>query len=162
MMATFPMIPFLLALHILSVVLWIGGVAFVTTVFLPALVRLDEAERIPVFLDIEGRFGAQARVLVLVAGATGGALIGLLHLQGLLALRAGWWLDAMIALWALFFVLLFILEPFVLHRRLEARGARDGEGTRRLLLRGHRILLALAILVVWGAVWGAQGGNAYL
>jgi len=63
-----PILPMLLAVHVLSVMLWIGGLAFVTTVVLPALARLPAAQRIPAFLEIERRFGSQARVLVLVVG----------------------------------------------------------------------------------------------
>ena len=61
-----PIVPLLLAAHILSVVLWIGGMAFVTTVILPALARLPAGQRIPAFLEIERRFGRQARVWVLI------------------------------------------------------------------------------------------------
>ncbi len=153
----FPVEPALLALHILSVVAWVGGMAFVTTVILPALARLPVAERIPAFLEIERRFGLQARIWVLIAGATGGALLARWHLAALAATSHGLWLDGMIAFWALFMVLLFVLEPLFLHRRLRDRGARDGEATRRLLLRGHIVLLAIAVLVVVGAVLGAQG-----
>lgn len=155
-MARFPMLPVLLALHVLSVVIWVGGMAFVTTVLLPALARLPAAERIPMFLEIERRFGLQARIWVLVAGLTGGAMLTRLHLMTLAGTSHGAWLDGMIAFWAFFMVLLFVLEPAFLHKRLRERGALDGEATRRLLLRAHVVLLALAILVV-AAVLGAQG-----
>ncbi len=155
--AHFPMLPVLLALHVLSVVIWVGGMAFVTTVVLPALARLPAAERIPAFLEIERRFGLQARIWVLVAGASGGAMLAQLHLTILVGTSHGLWLDGMIAFWAFFMFLLFVLEPAFLHRRLRDRGARDGEATRRLLLRGHALLLAIAILVVVTAVLGAQG-----
>ena len=50
------------ALHVLAIVLWIGGVALVTTVLLPTLRRLpDPAQRIALFEAIEHRFGVQAR-----------------------------------------------------------------------------------------------------
>ncbi|MHB1511795.1 MAG: hypothetical protein ACYCTF_12055 [Acidiferrobacter sp.] len=156
-MARFPMFPALLALHVLSVVAWVGGMGFVTTVVLPALARLPAADRIPAFLEIERRFGFQARIWVLVAGATGGAMLARLPLLALVGTSHGLWVDGMIAFWAFFMVLLFVLEPLFLHRRLRERGARDGEATRRLLLRGHMVLLAIAILVVVGAVLGAQG-----
>jgi uncharacterized membrane protein len=45
------------ALHVVSVVLWIGGVAFVTTVLLPAIRRLKSLqERMRLFDRIEQRF----------------------------------------------------------------------------------------------------------
>ncbi|AWP22148.1 hypothetical protein C4901_01265 [Acidiferrobacter sp. SPIII_3] len=156
-MTRLPILPLLLAVHVLSVILWIGGLAFVTTVVLPALVRLPAAQRIPAFLEIERRFGLQARVLVLVVGASGGYMLMRLHLAGLMAGAHGLWLDGMVAFWALFMLLLFVLEPAVLHRHLRERGARDGEATRALLLRGHAVLLVLALIVVTAAVLGVQG-----
>ena len=156
-MTSLPILPMLLAVHVLSVMLWIGGLAFVTTVMLPALARLPAAQRIPAFLEIERRFGSQARVLVLVVGASGAGLLARLSLASLLGTAQGLWLDGMIAFWALFMLLLFVLEPAVLHRRLRERGARDGEATRVLLLRAHAVLLALALIVVTAAVLGVQG-----
>ena len=51
-----------LAIHVLAVVLWIGGVAMVTTVLLPAVRRFKSAEeRIAFFETIERRFAWQAR-----------------------------------------------------------------------------------------------------
>jgi len=50
------------ALHVLGVVLWIGGVAFVTTVLLPSVRRMKSPEeRVAFFESIEGRFAWQAR-----------------------------------------------------------------------------------------------------
>jgi len=45
------------ALHVVGVVLWIGGVAFVTTTLIPALRRkTDKGERLSLFEQLEGRF----------------------------------------------------------------------------------------------------------
>lgn len=156
-MTPFPLVPVLLALHVLSVVLWIGGVGFVTTVLLPALSQLPATERFGVFVELERRFGAQARILVIIAGATGADLLIRLHWVGLLGHAQGWWLDAMIALWSLFALMLFVLEPGFLHRRFIVLAQQDGERARRLLLRSHRVLLALAMVVILGAVLGAHG-----
>src|SRR6516225_1164794 len=57
------------ALHVLAVVLWIGGVAFVTTVLLPAVRDLHAAaDRVIFFETVERRFGNQARVTTVLAG----------------------------------------------------------------------------------------------
>ena len=57
------------ALHVLLVVLWIGGVAFVTTVFLPAVRDLRApAERVVL---AERRFANQARVTTALTGLSG-------------------------------------------------------------------------------------------
>jgi uncharacterized membrane protein len=60
------------ALHVLGVVLWIGGVAFVTTVLLPSVRRMKSSEeRVAFFEAVEGRFAWQARATTLLVGATG-------------------------------------------------------------------------------------------
>ena len=60
------------ALHVLAVVLWIGGVAFVTTVLLPAVRRLKMPdERLAFFDAIERRFAWQARITTVLTGLTG-------------------------------------------------------------------------------------------
>ena len=148
----------LLVIHVLSVVLWIGGVAFVTTIALPMLTSWPAADRFTVFRAIESRFGAQARFLVLVAGLSGGALLFRLRLTGLLSRPAGFWLDGMIGLWGLFMLILFVVEPLLLAKKMAEFAQRDPDRAHMLLLRGHRVLLALAIIVIIGGVWGAAGG----
>ncbi len=59
-------------LHVLAIVLRIGGVGVVTTVLLPALHRAYPSEqRYQMFHAIESRFAGQARILTLIAGASG-------------------------------------------------------------------------------------------
>ena len=62
-------VTFARALHVLLVVLWIGGVAFVTSVFLPAVRDLRApAERVVL---AERRFANQARVTTALTGLSG-------------------------------------------------------------------------------------------
>ena len=59
-------------LHVLGVVLWIGGVAMVTTVLLPTLARMPSAiEAMAFFEQFRRRFAAQARISTLFVGVTG-------------------------------------------------------------------------------------------
>jgi hypothetical protein len=66
-----------------------------------------------------------------------------------------WWMDAMVALWAVFMTMLFLIEPAFLHRRMTstARPAADFVRMERM----HRLLLALALVTVAGAVAGSHG-----
>lgn len=147
------------ALHVLAVIHWIGGVAMVTAVILPAVAaRADPAERLALFEAIEGRFGAQARVSVSVAGLTGFWMTWRLDAWDRFADPAFWWMHAMVAVWAVFTLVLFAAEPLVLHRWFRARAARDPEGTFGIVSRMHRILLALSAVTVAGAVWGVHAG----
>ena len=54
-------------LHVLAVVLWIGGVALVATVLLPALRTQAPADRVFFFENVERRF-KQARFITALAG----------------------------------------------------------------------------------------------
>lgn len=145
-------------LHVLAVVHWIGGVAMVTLVILPQMGALPPADRIATFERLEGRFGAQAKLSTLVAGLSGLWMLWLAGGWGLFLLPGYWWLHLMVAVWAIFTLVLFVLEPLVLHRWFHARASRDPEGTFALVLRLHRVLLALSALAVAGAVQGAHGG----
>ena len=146
------------ALHVLAVVHWIGGVAMVTLVILPSLMRMPPADRLTTFETVEGRFGAQARLSTLIAGATGLWMTWDLWAWDRFADPTFWWMHAMVLVWALFTVVLFVAEPLVLHRWFHARAQRDPEGTFALVLRFHRLLLALSALTIAGAVLGAHGG----
>jgi uncharacterized membrane protein len=60
------------ALHVLAVVIWIGGVAKATRVVLPAVKRGDlGTDRLSAFREIERRFIWQARTAFIVAGMSG-------------------------------------------------------------------------------------------
>ena len=145
-------------LHVLAVVHWIGGVAMVTLVILPQMRALPPVERIAMFERLEGRFGGQAKLSVLVAGLSGLWMLWLTDGWGLFFDPSRWWLHLMVAVWAIFTLVLFVLEPLFLHRWFHARAVRDPEGTFALVLRLHRVLLALSALAVAGAVQGAHGG----
>ena len=100
------------ALHVLFVVHWIGGVAFVTLVALP----LGGRSRTPregwaLFEAIERRFSAQVNWSIPLAGATGLWMAWRLDLWAQFADPTFWWLDAMVLLWALFMALVFVVEP---------------------------------------------------
>ena len=146
------------ALHVLGVVLWIGGVAFVTTVLLPSVRRLKTPdERVAFFEAIEGRFAWQARGTTLLVGTTGFYLAHAWNLWERFASAAYWWMHAMVAVWALFTVMLFIAEPLFLHRWVLEAATREPERTFRRIERLHRVLLTVSVLTVLGAVAGSHG-----
>lgn len=145
-------------LHVLGVVLWIGGVAMVTTVLLPAARRLKSpAERVAFFEDLERGFAAQSRFTTLLVGASGFYLVYRYELWGRFAHAGYWWMHAMVAIWALFTLVLFVLEPLFLHRWFLERAQRDPEATFRLVTRFHWVMLTASLLTVAGAVAGSHG-----
>jgi uncharacterized membrane protein len=152
---------FLLArmLHVIGVVLWIGGVAMVTTVLLPAAKRLAiPAERIAFFERIEHRFAAQAKLTTLVTGLSGFYMVWRFELWSRFAEAHFWWMHAMVAVWLLFTLVLFVLEPLVLHHWFSSRAARDPDRTFARVQRFHWLLLVLSGVTIAGAVAGSHGG----
>jgi uncharacterized membrane protein len=146
------------ALHILSIVFWIGGVAFVTTVLLPEVRRAKApAERLDFFEQIERRFAWQARGSVLLAGFTGLYMLIRLDLWRTFERVAYWWMHAMVGVWVIFALMLFVAEPLFLHRWLLARAKERPQATFRLVEWLHRLLLALSVITILGAVAGAHG-----
>ena len=145
------------AIHVLAIVHWIGGLLFVTLVILPSLLALEPTSRLAMFDRLERRFSAQARVSTLLAGVTGFYMIEGFGHWTRIADPHFWWLGAMIALWAIFMVMLFVAEPLFLHAWFDRRATRDPDGAFRLALRGHRILSGFAALTVMGAAGGAHG-----
>jgi uncharacterized membrane protein len=146
------------ALHVLGVVLWIGGVAFVTLILLPALRRtVAPEERVALFDRIEGGFAHQARVTTLMTGLSGLWLAHRLNAWSRFGDAHYWWMHAMVAVWVLFTLMLFVFEAWFLHRWFHARAARDPEGTFALIQRLHRVLLAVSLVAVAGAAAGSHG-----
>ena len=144
------------AAHVLGVVLWIGGVGFVTTVLLPAIAREHPPHaRLAAFHRIERRFAWQARGAVLVTGASGLWLAHAFQLWERFADPASWWLAAMVLVWLVFAAMLFVLEPLVLPRVL-ARLRSPATAFRAVQVL-HGVLLALSLLTLGGAVAGAHG-----
>jgi len=146
------------ALHVLFVVHWIGGVAFVTLVALPlARASKDAAKGWALFEAIEQRFSAQVKWSIPLAGLSGLWMAWRLDLWAEFADPAFWWLDAMVLLWAVFMAAVFLVEP-IAHARLKAEAALDPGAVLRRLSRAHLVLLAAAIITILGAVAGSNGG----
>ncbi|WP_424139677.1 hypothetical protein [Roseomonas chloroacetimidivorans] len=151
-------VTFARALHVLAVVLWIGGVGLVTTVLLPALRLIrGPAEQIALFEAIEGRFARQARVSILVAGVSGLYMLVQVQAWDRFASLSYWWMHAVVLVWLIFAGMLFVLEPLVLHRPFAERARRSPDVTFRTIHRFHMIPLALSLLTVFGAVGGSHG-----
>jgi uncharacterized membrane protein len=145
-------------LHVLGVVLWIGGVAWITTVFLPFIRQLNSAsERVEFFERVEKRFSIQARCTTVLVGASGFYMVHVLHAWGRFTELSFWWMHAMVLVWIVFTLVLFVFEPLVLRRRLKARALRDPNKTFALIQRTHWLLLGLSLITLAGTVAGSHG-----
>jgi hypothetical protein len=67
-------------------------------------------------------------------------------------------MHAMVAIWFVFTLMLFLIEPLFLDRWLAVRAARDPAGTLALIRRLHLALLAASLVTVAAAVAGSHGG----
>lgn len=144
------------AVHVIAVLFWIGGVGFVTWVVMPMLQASEQPQdRLRRFQQIEGRFARQARLWVLLAGASGLWLIARADMWSRLADGRFWWMHLMVALWAVFAAMLFVIEPLYLHRHLATSSAPGADFAR--MVRLHRLLLIISIVAIFGAVGGSHG-----
>lgn len=142
-------------LHVVSIVGWIGGVWFVTFVVMPAISRAEApADRLHAFHKIEQGFSIQAKVWVLLAGASGFWMTWRGDLWWRFAEPAYWWMSAMLALWLVFFLMLFVAEPLFLHRRMA--NSTTPERDFRTMVIVHRILSVFALITTLGAMAGAH------
>lgn len=145
-------------LHIIGIVLWIGGVAFVTTILLPAISKFSaKEERINFFERVEHRFAKQARFTTLLVGLSGFYMAARLKLWDRFTDISFWWMHLMVLIWLIFTLLLFILEPLFLHKRMRAKAEEEPEKAFRNIFRMHVILLVLSIVTIIGALAGSHG-----
>jgi uncharacterized membrane protein len=145
-------------LHVLAVVLWVGGVGFVTTVLLPAIRRsAPSGQRFQAFHSLETRFAHQARVTTVLAGVSGFYMVWRLDAWSRFSEAGFWWMHAMVLTWLLFTLMLFAFEPLLLERWLARRAAAAPEAAYRMVEWLHRVLLVLSLLTLAGAVAGTQG-----
>lgn len=145
-------------LHVLAVVVWIGGVAMVTTVILPAVRKLkSKEEQIATFEQLERRFSRQAKFSTLLAAVTGFYMLDVLDAWEKLTDLRYWYLHAMIALWMIFTFILFVAEPFFLHKLFARYASRNPDKTFTFIYRAHWVLFILSLITIVGAVAGSHG-----
>ena len=71
----------------------------------------------------------QARIAILLVGATGIYIIQEADLWGRFSVLTYWWMHAMVGVWAIFAMGLFLAEPLILDRRLPALTTRRPAAT---------------------------------
>ncbi|HQE34496.1 MAG TPA: hypothetical protein PLQ70_07500, partial [Flavobacterium alvei] len=104
-------------IHVIAVILWIGGVSMVTTVLIPAIKKMkSKEERIATFEMIEGKFATQAKITTLLTGLSGLYMLYVLDGWSRYLDYRFWWIHAMTLVWFIFTLILYVLEPLVLHK----------------------------------------------
>jgi uncharacterized membrane protein len=144
--------------HILAVVMWIGGVAFVTTVLIPSLRSLEQEDnRLQLFERLEGRFGFQAKITTLLTGLSGLWMLDYLNAWSRYLDPQFWWIHLMTAVWFIFTLVLFVLEPLFLHKFFHQLAEKDSDSAFKKLHIMHIVLLSLSLLAIAAAMAGAHG-----
>ncbi|MEH6471224.1 MAG: hypothetical protein V7752_08240 [Halopseudomonas sp.] len=142
------------ALHVIAVVLWIGGVAFVTTVLIPAIRNSPSLEnRLSLFETLEGRFSFQAKFTTLITGLSGFYMLYVMNAWSSMQ----WWVYLMIFIWAIFTAVLFVLEPLFLHKWFHRQAKIDSGKALFFIQNMHIALLSISLVAVFGGVAGVHG-----
>ena len=145
-------------LHVIGVVLWIGGVAFIATVMLPALRSMPDAENsLALFGAFEDRFKDQARIVTLITGLSGMYMLTWLGAWDRYLDPSFWWVHLMTFIWLVFTLILFVVEPLLGRSGLPARAKRDPPKAFRIVHRMLLLLLTLSLLAILGGVAGVHG-----
>ena len=147
------------AVHVAAVVVWIGGVSMATTVVLP-LVRRERKPieaKLALFESVERRFVWQARIATLLVALSGFYMVYRYDLWSRFTSAEYWWMHAMVLVWLLFTLLLFVGEPLIVHRLVHKRVLAGDESVFRILHGAHWVLLVLSLVTVLAAVAGSHG-----
>ena len=144
--------------HVLAVILWIGGVAMVTTVIIPAIKKMrSKEEQIETFEKIEGRFALQAKITTLLTGLSGFYMLYALDAWDRYLDFKFWWVHAMTLVWIIFTLVLYILEPLILHKLFKKYATQNPGKTFNFIHKAHWFLLILSLITTAGAVLGSHG-----
>jgi uncharacterized membrane protein len=145
-------------IHVIAVILWIGGVSMVTTVLIPAIKKMkSKEEQIKTFENIEEKFALQAKVTTFLTGLSGFYMLYELNAWNRYLDYRFWWIHAMTLVWIIFSLILYVLEPFVLHKVFKKYANENSEKTFGIMHRLHWILLIISLITTAGAVAGSHG-----
>ncbi|MCC6922060.1 MAG: hypothetical protein IT525_03180 [Nitrosomonas sp.] len=143
--------------HVLSVVLWIGGVAMVTLILLPVLKQMTSPkEAMAFFISFRRRFAAQARLTTLLVGLSGFYMTFILDAWYRFVQWQYWWMHTMVLIWLLFTFMLFVTEPKS-RKQVKLPPQTITAQTFSAIQRKHMVLLVLSLLTIAGAVAGSHG-----
>jgi uncharacterized membrane protein len=138
-------------IHLLAVIIWIGGLAFVTIIIFPVIFKTpDPLQKVLTFQRIEHRFAKIARYFVVLVGLSGFAMLFITNWHVLLFTRSGVPLTFMTIVWVFWMIMLFGVEPLVIKKMLERMAKEPEEMTIDSVFarvnRMHWVLLFVSML----------------
>jgi len=146
------------AIHVLSIIIWVGGVGFVTAVLIPTIRRSTyKKEQLSIFNAIENRFALIARFAVAFAGISGIYMVYALNAWDRFTEIRYFWMHAMALLWLMFAIALFIIEPFFFknHGRIVKEDCALTNLRKTEIV--HWIIFILSLFTIFVSVLGAHG-----
>ncbi len=142
-------------IHVLCVIIWIGGVAMVTTIIIPGIKK--NTNQFKTFEEIEGAFSLQAKIATLLTGISGFYMLYVLNAWDRYFDYKFWWIHAMTIIWLLFSIILFIIEPFIAPKLFKKNLDTNPEFAFSVIHKIHWALLILSLITTAGAVGGSHG-----
>ncbi len=150
-------IPLLAAIHVLGVVLWIGGVAFVTIIIFPMIVRMEGSlEKVLFFQGVEHRFAWIGKLCVVIVGLSGACLLSLTDRWGVLFRQNGIGITIMVLVWT-FYVLVLLFEGRLFKIIFKGEAQHDTAKIFFKLSVFHWVVLVLSLLAVVAGVFTEHG-----
>ncbi|NIO03877.1 MAG: hypothetical protein GTN74_04490 [Proteobacteria bacterium] len=136
--------------HVLSIVVWIGGVAFVTAIVFPTLGSMEDSmAKVNFFMGFERRFQFLAKICVVIAGASGVLLFWQRGAFAALTSDEAFLLGYKFVIWLTFVVLLFGAEQRFMKILISEKTAPE-KALRRLSIFHWVVLILSLIAIVFG------------
>ena len=149
-------------IHLLPVIIWIGGLSFITIIVIPMLISWDDPlQKVLTFQRIEHRFAPVARIYNIITGVTGFVMVYLTGWYKLYHTAKGLPLLIMTIIWLVWFVMLFGLEPLIVKKMLD-RMVKSGvkmeiEAVFSRMNKMHWVLLLLSLVASTAGIIFAHG-----
>ncbi len=143
----------LLIIHVIGVIIWIGGVAFVTIVIFPMMYRTEGSlEKALLFQRVEHRFAGMVRWLIVIVGATGFWILYDKYGFGILVVPRGAAIVIMMAAWA-FYTGVLLSERKIFARIFADPERIDMDRALKIINAMHWFLLTISFTAVAAGVW---------
>lgn len=147
----------LLIIHVICVIVWIGGVTFVTTVIFPMMYMTEGSlEKALMFQRVEHRFSGMVKWMVGIVGITGLWMLYAKYGFGILTQARGIGVVVMIFAWA-FYTTVLLSERKIFGKIFADPEKIDMDQALKLINIMHWFLLVISYSAVAGGVWFAQG-----
>lgn len=146
--------------HVLGVILWVGGVSFLVTMLMPRLrANLNPAQQFKFFLSLARPFAIWMRYVTMAVALSGFLMLELLDgWDRYLDIQNYWWIHLMTLTWVIYSMVL--LRQYINTRRQCTPDLDDATAALRLVKvsKLQRTLFTLGIITVLSALIGVHGG----